>query len=279
MGPGSACTLPEVGYDDCEAGYYCLSGVCTEICGTSPDTCPDGTTCASYASFMEDVADVGLCKPLCDPVTQDCAEPTAACYLQAIAGTSLCAGVPASSATQTQDMPCYGPAAGGCYLNGCAKGYGANQPDGTCAFFCNPVDNWIDNVTGLAGDPTGIACDATFAGARPDGPGSPYECRFIQSYYSNADLVAASIGMCLHPAGNGHGSCADFDLPQLIADTNDGTATDPDYCTAICPECCMLDCISLATAEAQLPAFRALYDCFSSQPAVRAVCRVQPGRR
>jgi hypothetical protein len=267
---GAACTLPETGFDDCVKGFYCLNSVCNEICGTTPNTCDEGFVCSTYSEFMDDIENVGLCNASCDPVQQNCSVSTEACYLQAITGESSCAGVPSGAAEQLQDDPCYGPAGGGCYLNGCAKGYGANQPDDTCAFFCNPIDNWAGNVQGLSGDPEGIPCESTFDGARPDGPGSTFECRFIQSYYSNTQDVAATTGMCVNPEGeNGGGTCAEFDLDQLVADITSGAANASDYCTTVCPECCMLDCISLATQEEELPAFRGKYNCWVSQPWIR----------
>ena len=36
---GGACTRDANGVDDCVGGTYCSGSVCTEICGTTPDTC------------------------------------------------------------------------------------------------------------------------------------------------------------------------------------------------------------------------------------------------
>ena len=99
-------------------------------------------------------------------------------------------------------------------------------------------------------------CAATFDGARPDGPGSGYECRYLQTFYDNTEWVAASIGICVDP-GEWGGSCADFDYDQLAADIADGTApSDPEaspewesYCTNH-PDRCRINCVSLTTIEA-----------------------------
>ncbi|HUU01969.1 MAG TPA: hypothetical protein VM425_11035 [Myxococcota bacterium] len=243
---GQACTSPQTGTDECTAGSFCLDDVCTQICTTSPSSCASGYVCSVFPDLFGDQASVGLCVDICDPTAQSCADPAEACYLQAITGESSCAGVPSGSVGKLQGDPCYGPATGGCYLNGCDKGYGANLPDDTCAFFCNPIDNWMGHVQGLSGDPAGITCASTFGGARPDGPGPAYECLYIQSFYSNTDNVPATIGMCVDPVS--YGSCADFDWAQLQADIADGTADSATYCDDF-PNRCLTHCISLSTFE------------------------------
>jgi len=245
---GAACTAPETGADDCVAGFYCLNSVCNEICTSAPNSCPAGSICSTYSNFMEDIENVGLCNPTCDPVEQNCANAAEACYLQAVTGEASCAGIPAGAEGVTQGQTCYGPEAGVCYLNGCDKGFGANLPDGECAFFCNPIDNWSTNQQGLTGDSAGITCSATFGGARPDGPGPSFECRYIQTFYGNTESVAATTGMCLAPADWG-GSCAIFDYDQLVLDIASGAADSETYCTDF-EDRCMFDCVSLATYEA-----------------------------
>ena len=248
---GGECTSPETGADNCVAGYACLRGVCTEICSTSPETCGDGYACSTYMYFLDDLDNIGLCNQLCDPVDQDCSDhPEDGCYLQGVTGVSTCSGIPTAAAEKIQGEECYGPAAGTCYLNGCAKGYGANLPGTTeCAFFCNPVDNWKDNVQGLTGDPDGITCAATF-GDRPDGPGASFHCRFINMLFSNTDLVPSTVGVCLYPEDWG-GSCEYFDYDQLVSDLGDGTVEEEgeNYCTNH-EERCMFDCISIETYNA-----------------------------
>jgi hypothetical protein len=271
---GGTCVSPELGFDDCVALNYCLNEVCTEIC--SGDSCGVGFVCSNYSLLFEDVENVGLCNPVCDPVEQDCVADTEGCYLQATTGEASCAGIPTGAAEMTQDVLCYGPPSGGCYLNGCAEGFGANQPDDTCAFFCNPIDNWKDNVQGLTGDSTGITCASSFGEDRPAGPGPTFQCRYLQSFYSNTDLVAATTGLCVLPAKaptvdwGAYGSCADFDWAQLKLDVADESASQTGYCDG-CPQCCMTECISLATWDEAFPekSGKSNYACFSEKKEIR----------
>lgn len=227
----------------CPADSFCLNGLCVSRCDDN-NICTDDLYAPSSGCSYTFIP--GPDCP-CNPVTQDCPAMDNACYLLPVTGETLCATIPSGAIGLVQDDHCYGPDLDSCYLNGCDKGYGANQPDNTCAFFCSPIDNWLDNVQGLAGDPAGITCGATFAGVRPDGPGAGYECRYIQSFYSNTELVAETIGMCLSSAA--YGTCAVFDWVQLQADIASGAANAPDYCTNY-PNRCMTECISLATFDA-----------------------------
>jgi hypothetical protein len=246
--------------------------------GSVPDasdgSVPDGSVPDASDGSVPPDAQISTC----DPVLQDCLDAAEACYLTALTGVASCAGFPAGAEGVVQDDPCYGPSSGGCYLNGCDKGYGANLPDDTCAFFCNPTDNWAGNVNGLSGDPAGITCAASFGGVRPDGPGPAYECRYIQSYYSNTEQVAATTGMCVSPGisyqGFHSGSCADFDWVRLQSDIADDTASQTGYCDTICPECCMVECISLATFDAAVSKTKKLadYTCFVGDRAIRDTC-------
>lgn len=245
----------------CSNGYFCDSGVCVNRCDDKNDCTID-----SYDLLLGCTYTIDQSCP-CNPVTQDCPAVDYACYLQAISGESSCAGIPSGAIDVLQDDPCYGPSSGGCYLNGCDKGYGANQPDDTCAFFCSPIDNWLGNIQGLAGNPAGITCGSTFGGIRPDGPGAGYECPYIQSFYSNTELVAETIGMCM--SSSTYGTCAIFDWVQLQADITSGASNAPDYCTNF-PERCMTQCISLATFNSAISPLASnnileLYKSFSSK--------------
>jgi hypothetical protein len=242
---GQACTADLEGSDDCAAGGDCHEGICAEFCTYAPDSCGDGFLC-SYELTVDETT-LGVCVARCDPVVQDCLRSSEACYL-ADNGDAYCVVVPAESRGLTQGHLCYGAvASGACYFNGCDEGYGALLGDDTCTFFCNPIDNWLGNLQGLAGDPAGITCDELFGGARPDGPGSTYECRYIQSYFSGTEGVPAAFGMCVDLANEG--TCADFDWVELQADLDAGVALDGSYCDAN-PERCMFSCISQATLAA-----------------------------
>ena len=73
---------------------------------------------------------------------------------------------------------------------------------------------------------------------------------------------------CCMPSGH---TCADFDWVQLQSDVNDGTAAQQGYCDNICPQCCMVECISLATWDAAFPtkSGKSNYSCFSEKKEVR----------
>lgn len=257
--------------NSCSSSFTKCAGKCVDTTN-NPLYCGNCTTACPTASFCDKGKCVGRCDDNnictddtydptsgcaytyipgpdcpCNPVTQDCPATDSACYLQLVTGDASCAEIPAGAIGLVQDDLCYGLTPDSCYLNGCDKGYGANQPDNTCAFFCSPIDNWVGNIQGLAGDPAGITCGATFGGARPDGPGVGYECRYIQSFYSNTELVAETIGMCV--SSSTYGTCAVFDWVQLLADIASGAVNAPDYCTNY-PERCMTECISLATFNA-----------------------------
>jgi hypothetical protein len=264
---GSACTAGApgaTGYDNCAAGLDCSGGVCSEICGQGPpDTCSGSSSgCVQFEDLFDDVAGVGLCVPVCDPVAQDCPVASDACYLQTSVGTATCANVPAPAAAKLQNDSCYGPSGGGCYLNGCGKGYGSvlnNDPvtptAQDCAFFCNPTDTFVDTgntpVGTAAGDPNGIDCAEAFGGTRPDGPGAGHECRYIQSFYNNTELVPVTVGMCVAAAS--WGSCEDFDKPGFLnaVSTNDTTYCDPSMQGGV--DLCPPGCVANATLDAWLP--------------------------
>ncbi len=268
---GGACVSMEpgpTGYDDCVAGFDCSGGLCTEICSQGPpDTCAvAGTSCVQFENLFDDVeGDVGLCSPTCNAVTQDCDNTAEACYLQATIGTSTCANIPDSAVGKVQDNPCYGPAGGGCYLNGCDKGHGPvlndvpdNATGSVCAFFCNPVDTYSDPPGTLVGTAVGgtISCATDFAGVRPNAPGvvvDNWECRFVQSFYSNTDQVPADTGMCVSKP-IGWGECVNFDKAGFIDAVNTMSMTycDPSMQGGV--DLCPPGCVSNATFDLWFPA-------------------------
>jgi len=276
---GGACVAREpgpAGFDDCVAGFDCSGGICTEICSQGPpDTCSlAGTGCVQFENLFDDVeGDVGLCAPTCNPVTQDCSNTAEACYVQATIGTSTCANVPDPAVGLLQDAPCYGPAGGGCYLNGCDKGHSpilndspTNATGSVCAFFCNPVNTFTDPPGTLLGSAIGsvagndINCTTDLAGASPpraSGPGTvlttQFECRFIQSFYNNTDQVPVDVGMCVN-VQNGWGNCSDFDKAGFIdaVNTTNMTYCDPTMNGGV--DLCPPGCVSNAEFDIWFPA-------------------------
>jgi hypothetical protein len=250
IGLGQPCTPSGTDADECLAGLYCFEGACSELCTHQPDSCPDGYRCSGdLTTAFSDQNQMGTCVPICDPVAQDCLAVADACYMT-MDGVGQCMPLEDDAVGLVQHHPCLdGSLEGTCDINGCDKGYGPFYPPNYCAFFCNPMDNWTGHVNGLSGDPAGVPCDAQFGGSRPNGPGPGYECRFIQSYYSNGEAIPPTVGMCVSAAEEG--SCADFDLAQFVADYKNGVVFDAIYCENS-PQNCMFSCVSIATLEAAL---------------------------
>ena len=205
--------------DNCLAGGLCNNGVCKEICTTAPNSCGEGFACSQYVDTFDDVEGAGVCDPGCEPVSQNCAAETDACYVQFTAPfNASCAGVPASAATQEQDEVGFGPNATQCYLNGCNEGFQcmiaatteANAPQNVCAAFCTPVDTSQDAPGGAGGlEGSGHTCG--------DRGANQHDCRFLNSFYNGLDMLSETIGFCV--ARDVWGSCAEMD-PATQMDPN-----------------------------------------------------------
>ncbi len=255
--PGGMCTVGDpgatTGFDDCEAeadqGFECVNGTCNEVCSRSPNSCASGA-CVLFEGLFDDVGDgmsTGVCAPSCDPVAQDCTTMTQGCYFDFNASAGICAGVPMPAQTATQNQPCYGPAAGACYLNGCAKGFAAlvpddpdsMSPDFLCAFFCSPTNTSM-NTTDGPGPATGIQAPETQFDCKNDagetrvgpGVGNAYECRFLNGFYADTQDVSPTIGFCVEAAT--WGSCTAFDVLACVNAAN--PMTDP-ACETATPGC------------------------------------------
>lgn len=217
---GGACTRGAAGangYDDCVAGYDCLRGECVEICTSAGgDTCRadgegfgEGSYCTLYADLFSD--EIGLCVIGCEPTDDTSAEPVVntkcgmdrGCYLNVGRGVAACASTPGDAATATQNDDCYGPAAGSCFLNGCASGYSPILPNAvgdaatvtTCSRYCTPVDTYV----GSAADADGMnsKCGLTELSAAGSAiSAGTHECRFIQALYAEP-LNPVTQGMCV----------------------------------------------------------------------------------
>ena len=219
--PGGMCTAsdagtgPDQGIDDCQAaadtGYECINGACTEVCGTTPNSCSDGL-CVTFEGLFEDVENAGACAPTCNAVAQDCPVQGQACYYNFFQNGGVCAGVPMPAADLGQGDTCYGPQPGSCYLNGCGLGFGPNVPEqrgvmGTpfaCAKFCTPQPTDVDN----AGPPEGLedGANAQYSCASPAGapvegpdavPNATLQCRFFNSFFIDTDMVPDPLGFCV----------------------------------------------------------------------------------
>jgi hypothetical protein len=155
------------GEDDCGAGLFCyyvdsdtLMGTCISFCTGSATTpvCEPGTLC----SIVNDGVLV-LCRPTCDPVTQDCQPLNSAC-LQATGSEGFVCIRDASGDAGAYGDPCQ-------YLNGCDPGLAcmgsAGVPDcpmgesSCCTPFCDV--NSPNNCPGA-----GQECVAWFESPVPD---------------------------------------------------------------------------------------------------------------
>jgi hypothetical protein len=178
-----ACTIGPtgpMGYDDCEKGSACVSGICKQICGLdgAPQACDQNHSCTRYADFLESNGETvaGVCNPGCDPLTQDlkvgtnvtaCGSPmpdmpTKGCY-----GTTVdfgCGDVLLGGLDATDRKPPV-KIAGQAYRNSCAPGFGLflNDGEGTtaaiCSGFCAPleIDNTPAHVDNNLGDAMALA--------------------------------------------------------------------------------------------------------------------------
>ncbi|HVU04056.1 MAG TPA: hypothetical protein VHE30_19990 [Polyangiaceae bacterium] len=186
---GQTCSIATsdagVGLDDCKAGLACVGGRCFTLCDAdSAAACSAGSACAEYAGYYTGGAHrVGVCRPECDPLTQEIegvpacgsanpASPNRGCY-GLLNGPFLCAGVVAPNAVQGVSIQ--GPV----YANSCAPGFAAvltkSSADETpiCSALCKPAptsSSTPGNAKGAVG--SGFTCPDRGA------TGATTECRY-----------------------------------------------------------------------------------------------------
>jgi hypothetical protein len=197
------------GTDECRGASHCINGTCTAICSRDPDSCAAGTQCTLFENFFDDQVDntttpptplVGACMPICDPVMQTCPADQA-CFLTDWDGEGTCGFVPGPAEASVQDTACFGPASGGCYLNGCARGFstfflnwvGVGFPSSLCVQMCTPATAGIGMLDYIMGNPNGAVCGAYDVSA---GEIANTECRFFSSVVGDAN-VPDPLGICL----------------------------------------------------------------------------------
>jgi hypothetical protein len=246
---GQACTRGDAGlatgFDDCAGGLSCLNGACSVICnGGPPDSCRseseafgEGDYCTRFADLFTD--EIGLCVPGCNPVDDEACGEGFGCYLEATRGIASCAGVPAPAQELAQNSDCYGPATGGCFLNGCAPGFTPmlnNRPenaDGSvCARYCTPANSYQGNAGDLEGLGGNCAVAVLTQDGGTNGNSGAHQCRFLQSFYDNTDNLPEELGMCVpvNPLGGGSwGDCGllDWDGIKLAWNGAVEAGTDP----------------------------------------------------
>lgn len=277
--PGGQCEygdLAEGGRaDNCQAtdnvGYLCTSGVCTEICSRQPGFgCSDGH-CVLFTGLFTDAENTGLCVPRCDTHLQDCGEGRA-CYHFLSETDGICANVPEDAVTRKQNFECLKGGGGGCFLNGCAAGYGpelfrdnSNSIDG-CSYYCEPIDTYLDINDDLVGGPATGNAGATNQNGLPRAcvvgaelgnmATGPHHCRFLQSSYNFSNLpidpedITPETGFCA-PAESSWGDCTQYrpeHLAAFLAENENNTAQQ--YCDAPGNEThCPFGCVGFAKLE------------------------------
>ena len=223
---GEPCTESALGEpDQCAAGSFCFRETCTEVCTfvDDGDTCGPNTICGLFSSLYNDQAEqVGLCAPICDPVTQNCPLDDG-CYMREINGLSSCTRVPAEAAMRYQDDRCLGPGPDTCYSNGCARGFGTFLlSTGTCMQFCDPVDLGIGQLDDIRGDANGVKCGDYHESA---GEMNNTECRYFNGIleFEPGNIPPNSLGICMSESfmqGTGLGSCTTHDLNAAYTPEN-----------------------------------------------------------
>lgn len=221
---GEVCTRgaagAETGFDNCAPGLDCLSGSCTPICETGPpDTCREegqsaleGDFCTLYENLFE--GNTGVCVPACDPLADGACGEGGGCFINLGRGIAACAGVPPGAEGKTQNSPCYGPATGGCYLNGCEDGFTPMLPSApgetsqVCARHCSPANTHLGATALASGNNDTCGVGPLTAKGGTAGNVEPHQCRFLQSFYSDTESVSVELGMCVPTEVTG-GSWAD----------------------------------------------------------------------
>ncbi|HUQ08092.1 MAG TPA: hypothetical protein VM261_36605 [Kofleriaceae bacterium] len=232
---GAACTVGAVGettgFDDCQAGLYCINSVCQDVCGfdgSAGAACQSGYNCTRYSDTFangEDDPVAGICNPGCDPLTQikSGTNPPAACgtnmgcYMltsqtEAIA---VCAG--AGMVMHNADIT------GQAYANSCVPGAQPRRKDAAtqtvqCGGLCKMVDvtsttNMTDEggqVTAAAGDKD--QCVASWAAAPPADGTAGESCRYWWSRepFDNLSPYSNSVGWCYKHAAFQYDSNGDM---------------------------------------------------------------------
>ncbi|MCE9572735.1 MAG: hypothetical protein K8W52_06220 [Deltaproteobacteria bacterium] len=221
LAAGAACTAwgitdPATSFehDTCAPGLFCQSGTCQPLCVAPNGTCPSNMTCSLYAGLASDNS-VGLCTPMCDPVSQvrltdnaaKCGSVQTPPERECVGtpdGPFLCAGTIAGHDTFVQGTSVAPPI----YLNSCAAGFApiftdpATSGNARCTAFCRPASTssaMTGNAKGVVG--SGFTC--------PNRNANSAECRFVWSYQSNIGVSPHfdNVGVCFDFALYGAPSC------------------------------------------------------------------------
>jgi hypothetical protein len=176
------------GFDDCQAGLFCLDGLCASVCGLADADCAGGEqACIAYGGVFEG-RDLGLCTALCEPTAADSCASGQGCYLSLGTGQATCHG----AGSLGQGDACS-------FIDDCSQGLGcvllgADGASTVCSAICDPA---------TAVTATGRTC-AQALGAEAGAPA----CIAINRFYDDTPAVADSAGMCLDCADPGYADLA-----------------------------------------------------------------------
>jgi hypothetical protein len=245
------------GYDDCEAGAFCLQGVCRTVCDpNAANACSAMHACSRYTNLFAPggVIIAGLCDPTCDPLTQAmldtnaapaCAsqlpsQPDRGCYTFDYV-TFSCA--PANRLDLTDRTVPATDSAGNSFVNGCAPGFmpffleQTGSTRALCTGLCAPLEtdntqpqNAIGDPAALAKlptDPAPIAGHATCAiGIK--GSETPEDCLFLWPF-----LLDSTGKPSTSPYNDTLGVC--FAFSHFTYDPGDGTKLPIPGCETLPP--------------------------------------------
>jgi hypothetical protein len=220
---GGACTPGAVGettgFDNCQAGLYCINMVCQDICGfdgSANAACQTGYNCTRYADTFangEDDPVAGICNPGCNPLTQTRSDTNApcggsmGCYMLTSATETI--AVCASAGTVTHNTDITGPA----YANSCVPGAQPRRKDAAtqttqCGGLCKMVDVYMGmNTADEGGQVTASTTDKDQCvgswGASPPQDGTAGEsCRYwwAREPFDALSPYSNTVGWCFKHA-------------------------------------------------------------------------------
>ena len=205
---GAPCEASADGQPDrCTTGYVCAAGVCQDVCGfdgAATSACAAGESCARHADLFvsgDAVPFAGVCRPSCDPLTQeragggDCGQGEG-CYLITSATETVAVCAKAGTATHGDEL------AGPVYANSCVPGAQPRRRSSAsdavqCGGLCKPVDStrtFVGSEGGLNPD----SCQMKWGAAPADDGGLGESCRYWSGRESFTGLSPFSntVGWC-----------------------------------------------------------------------------------
>jgi hypothetical protein len=177
----------QYGYDNCQAGSFCLDGLCTPVCALADAACAGEQACIAYGGVFEG-HELGLCTALCEPTATDSCASGQGCYLGLGTGQATCH----TAGSLGQGEVCS-------YIDDCSQGLGcvllgADGASTVCTAICDPS---------TAVTASGQTC-AQALGAQAGAPA----CIAIDRFYDNTPAVPDTVGMCLDCADPGYADLA-----------------------------------------------------------------------